>query len=121
MTYKTTALLIAVCFVAAIIALVRRQRLNVLYTYWWTFSAAAVLALGIFPQMLDHVGHYLGISYPPILAIVVALCMLFVKVLTMDIERTRQEKQIRILAQRMAAYEAQLNEMGRQDVASKAK
>ncbi|WP_161598392.1 DUF2304 domain-containing protein [Pseudodesulfovibrio senegalensis] len=114
MTYRTTALIIAVCFVAVIIALVRRQRLNVLYTYWWTFSAAAILALGIFPQMLDHVGRFLGISYPPILAIVVGLCMLFVKVLTMDIERTRQEKQIRILAQRMAAYEARLDAMARE-------
>ncbi len=110
MTYRTTALCIAIVFVAAIVLLVRRRRLNILYTYWWTFSALAILILGFFPQLLDRVGHALGVYYPPILAIVVALCMLFVKVLTMDIERTRQEKQIRILAQRMAAYEVRLDE-----------
>ncbi len=49
----------------------------------------------------------LGVSYPPILAIVLGFGMLLIKILTMDVERSRQERRIRRLAQRLAMLEAQ--------------
>ncbi|BCS89481.1 hypothetical protein PSDVSF_27230 [Pseudodesulfovibrio sediminis] len=115
MVFNLPAAVIALLFAASVLLLVRRQRLGVLHTLWWMVLVAGTLVLGLFPAVADWIGESVGIHYPPVLPIVLALCLLFVKVLTMDMERTRQEMQIRILAQKMAAYEAELQELkGRQ-------
>lgn len=109
--YDRPTALIALFFAAVILLLVRRQRLGVLHTVWWLCSVAGLVVLGVFPSLADRVGAALGIHYPPVLPIVVALCLLVVKILTMDLERTRQEANIRILAQKLAASEAELREL----------
>ncbi|MCJ2164995.1 MULTISPECIES: DUF2304 domain-containing protein [unclassified Pseudodesulfovibrio] len=109
--YNVTAAVISLFFVAVILLLVRRQRLGNRHTLWWLCTVAGMLAIGLFPSMADWVGTKLGVHYPPVLPIVLALCLIFVKILTMDIEWTRQESRIRILAQKMAAYEADIREI----------
>jgi len=47
------------------------------------------------------------VSYPPVLAIVLGFALLLIKILTMDLERSRQERMIRRLTQRLAILEAQ--------------
>lgn len=106
--YNFVTAIIAAFAVGVIIVLARRQRLGLYNTLWWMLAVVGILTTGFFPQLLDKVGWALGIHYPPILPIILALCILFVKVLTMDMERSRQEMKIRILAQKMAAYEAEL-------------
>ncbi len=98
-------------FIAILLLLIRRQRLGIFHTLWWLFSTISMFVLGFFPSVVDKIGIFLGIHYPPVLPIIVAICLLLVKVLTMDIERTRQEIKIRIMAQKMAAYEAELNSL----------
>lgn len=85
--------------------LVRRDRLHGSYAIWWVFVSAAVVAFGIFPGLIDWIGVRLGVAYPPILLVVVALLMLLVKMLTGDLDRTRQMRKLRYLAQRMAILE----------------
>jgi hypothetical protein len=109
--YNVTAAVISLFFVTVILFLVRRQRLGNLHTLWWLSTVAGVLAFGIFPSISDWVGSKLGVHYPPVLPLVLALCLIFVKILTMDIAWTRQESRIRILAQKMAAYEAEVREL----------
>ena len=111
MSFNLPAASVSLFSTAVILVLVRRQRLSVLHTLWWLSASAGMLVLGLFPSVADTIGRALGIHYPPVLPIVAALCLLFVKILTMDLERTRQETNIRILAQKMAAYEAELREL----------
>ncbi len=77
--------------VIMILLLVRRQRLGMFHTVWWLFAVFCMLSLGFLPSLVDWIGQFLGIHYPPVLPIILALCFLFIKVLTMDIERTQQE------------------------------
>lgn len=109
--YNYPAAIISVLSVVMIIHLVRRQRLGAMHTFWWLFAACGILVLGLFPSVADGVGAFFGIHYPPVLPIVAALCLLFVKVLTMDVAMMRQESKIRILAQKMAAYEVELRDI----------
>jgi len=109
--YNITAAAISLFFVGLILLLVRRQRLAVFHTLWWLFAVAGMLVAGFFPMILDRVGWFLGVQYPPVLPIIIALCFLFVKVLTMDIEKTKQEMKLRVLAQKMAAYDAELRRL----------
>lgn len=102
---------LSVLFVLIIFFLIRRQRLGIFQTSWWLFSALSILALGLFPSLADRIGFFFGIHYPPILPLILAVCMLFVKVLTMDIERTRQEIKIRVLIQKISVQETELQRL----------
>jgi hypothetical protein len=109
-TYQLTSMVIGVSLAIVILFLVRRDHLHGPYAVWWIGAAATVALLGFFPRLFDVLALKLGISYPPILAIVLGFSMLVVKILTMDLERSRQERLIRRLAQRLAMLEAQAPE-----------
>jgi hypothetical protein len=106
-TYQITSMGIGVGLAVIILLLVRRDHLHGPYAIWWIGAAATVAVLGLFPRLFDRLAVVLGVSYPPILAIVLGFGLLLVKMLTMDLERSRQERLIRRLAQRLAMLEAQ--------------
>ena len=104
-TYQITSMVIGISLAVIILFLVRRDHLHGPYAVWWIGAAATVGALGFFPRLFDYLAGYLGVRYPPILAIVLGLGLLLLKILTMDLERSRQERLIRRLAQRLAMLE----------------
>jgi len=108
MSYQLTSTLIGLLLAAAILWLVRRDHLHGPYALWWIGVALVATLLGFFPSLIDWLAAHLGVSYPPILALVLALAVLTLKALTMDLERSRQERRIRRLAQRLAMLEARL-------------
>ncbi len=105
-TYQITSMAIGVGLAAVILLLVRRDHLHGPYAIWWIGAAATVGVLGFFPRLFDYLAGYLGVQYPPILALVLGFGLLLLKILTMDLERSRQERLIRRLAQRLAMLEA---------------
>ena len=107
MTYQMTSMVIGLALAGIILWLVRRDHLHGPYAVWWIGAAATVTVLGFFPRVFDLIARHLGIGYPPMLAMVLGLAMLLIKILTMDLERSRQERQIRRLAQQIAMLEAQ--------------
>jgi hypothetical protein len=107
LSYRLTSAVIGVALAVIILWLVRRDRLHGPYAVWWVGAAGAVALFGSFPQVFDLLAPGLGISYPPVLALLLALALLLIKILTMDLERSRQERQIRRLTQRMAMLEVQ--------------
>jgi len=111
-TYQITSMAIGVSIAAIILLLVRRDHLHGPYAIWWIGAAVTIAGLGLFPRLFDHIAGKVGVSYPPILAIVLGFSLLLVKILTMDLERSRQERMIRRLAQRLAMLEAQAPEAG---------
>jgi len=117
-TYQITSMAIGVFLAAVILFLVRRDHLHGPYAIWWIGAAATVALLGFFPRLFDVVAVKLGVSYPPVLAIVLGFSMLLIKILTMDLERSRQERLIRRLAQRLAILEAQAPETNAADAAN---
>ncbi|EXJ17193.1 hypothetical protein D779_0020 [Imhoffiella purpurea] len=101
-----TSMVIGLALAATILWLVRRDHLHGPYAFWWIGAAATVTLLGTFPHLFDVAARYLGIGYPPILAVLLGFALLLIKILTMDLERSRQERHIRRLAQRIAMMEA---------------
>lgn len=106
MTYQLTSLAIGMAIALIILWLVRRDHLHGPYALWWIGASVAIVIIGAWPGLIDGVAGYLGIGYPPILAVIVGFGLLLVKILTMDLERSRQERRIRRLAQRLALLEA---------------
>jgi len=90
----------------AIIYLIRRDHLHIRYALNWIIIAIAIALFGINPQIIDYLSDQLGISYPPILAVVMAVCFMLLKLLLNDIQLSRQERQLIRLTQRLGMLEA---------------
>ncbi|MDZ7839275.1 MAG: DUF2304 domain-containing protein [Gammaproteobacteria bacterium] len=103
-----TSAVIAVAIAATIIWLVRRNHLHPRNAAWWISLAVVIAFIGMFPLTVDWIAVRLGVDYPPVLAVILGLAVILLKMLKTDIERTRDQQQIRILAQKVAVLEAQL-------------
>jgi len=91
--------------------LIRKDHLHVRYGLWWIAAAVAFAVLGLFPGIVDYVAVYLGIAYPPVLALILGLVALVLKILVMDIERSRNTIRMQRLVQRVALLEAELRDL----------
>jgi hypothetical protein len=105
--------IIGVLMGGAILYLVRRDHLHGSYALWWLAVAAAALLLGVFPQAIDWLGHVTGIYYPPVLPIIAAIGMILLRMLKMDIDRSRSERQLRRLTQKLGILEQELTQAKR--------
>jgi hypothetical protein len=110
MTAGITAALIGILLAGAILYLVRRDHLHGSFAIWWLTVAAAILVLGIFPPVIDWLGSITGIYYPPILPITIGIGMILIRLLKMDVDRSRSERQIRRLTQKLAILEQELRD-----------
>ncbi len=63
--------------------------------------------LGFAPGLIDQIASSLGVSYPPVLALTVGIALLVLKILLMDIDRSRIELRNQRLVQRIAMLEAE--------------
>ena len=91
-----------------ILLLIRRDRLHVHHGLGWIVLAAIIAILGFFPAIIDSVAESLGVAYPPTLALTLAIAMLVIKILLMDLERSRLEMRNQRLTQRVAMLEADM-------------
>lgn len=103
-----TSLGIGITIAVTILVLVRKNHLMVSHAIWWLLVAAASITFGAYPWLIDRIGATLGVQYPPILLIVVGLGLVLIKMLTMDLKRSEQERNIRALTQRMAILESEM-------------
>jgi len=108
MSAVLTAALIGIAMAGAIFYLVRRDHLHGSYALWWLAVAAAALLLGVFPQAIDWLGRVTGIAYAPVLPIIIGLAMILLRMLKMDIDRSRSERQLRRLTQKLGIIEQEL-------------
>ena len=91
-----------------IILLMRKDKLHVSHGLGWIIVAAAFALLGFTPRLFDKFSSYLGVASPPILALTLAIAVLVIKILLMDIERSRIELRNQRLIQRLAMLEAEM-------------
>lgn len=108
LSYHATSALIGISLGLIILYLVRRNHLHTRYALPWLLTAINILILGMFPTISDTVSGWLGINYPPTLVLIGAIALLVIKLLLIDIDRSRTEVQSQRLIQRLAILEARL-------------
>jgi hypothetical protein len=118
--YQITSTVIGFGLAFAIFLLVRRDRLHGRFAIWWLGVALACAVLGAFPQLTDIVAAKLGISYPPILVVIIGIGYILLRIITMDMDRSRNEIKITRLAQKLAILEGELYKRNPSDGASDA-
>jgi hypothetical protein len=105
--YRITSLAIGLAIAFTILRLVRKDLIHTRYSIWWLIVALASALLGGFPALVDEIASKLGVTYPPILLVIVGMGLLLIKMLTMDVERSDQERRLRILTQRLAILDSE--------------
>lgn len=101
---------IGLVLAGTILYLVRRDHLHGPYALGWLALAAVIIAIAAFPRIIDKIGSLVGISYPPILVCLLAIAALLIKSLIGDLERSRQERALRRLSQKLAILERDLDQ-----------
>lgn len=104
-------LAIGLFLAGSILYLVRRDHLHGPYALGWLALATGIILIAAFPRIIDRVGSLIGIYYPPILVCLVAIAALLLKSLISDLERSRQERSLRRLSQKLAILENELAEL----------
>ena len=108
---QITAAILGVALAGAIFYLVRRDHLHGPFAAWWLMVAAATLVLGMFPAVVIWLGKLTGINYAPVLPIIIGLSMILLRLLKLDIDRSRQERQMRRLTQKLAILEQEIERL----------
>lgn len=90
----------------AIVFLTRKDHIAPLVAARWFVIAALVLFVGFFPGLVDWLGTYLGIGYPPVIPILAGLAAALIKILMMDIERQKLITKLDRVVQRLAILES---------------
>ncbi len=111
---QVTAAILGVGLAGAIFYLVRRDHLHGPFAAWWLMVAAATLTLGMFPGVVVWLGKITGINYAPVLPIIIGLSMVLLRLLKLDIDRSRQERQMRRLTQKLAILEQEIELLRRE-------
>ena len=88
-----------------IVFLTRRDHISPLVAARWFLIAILVLVVSFFPSAVDNIGQLLGIGYPPIIPILIALAAAMIKILMMDIERQKMQVKLDRVVQRLALVE----------------
>lgn len=111
-TYQLTSAAIGLMMAIIIVWLVRRDQLHGKFAPWWIAVAVVFAVFGVAPQLIDIIAGRLGVSYPPILMVLGGIAFLVLKVIIMDIERSRNVVQLQRLLQRVAMLEGELQAKG---------
>jgi len=110
LSYQWTTAIIGLMIAMVIFFLIRRDILHVKRSLWWIGIALLIVFMGFFPLQIAQFGVILGVNYPPILILTVGMGLILIKILSMDLERSKQERMLRRLNQKIAMLEGFLKE-----------
>jgi hypothetical protein len=105
-SYHLVVLVMGIGLAIGILYLVRRDHIYIRQGVFWIAVGALSLLFGVAPGLIDLLGGWLEIAYPPTLIFLVAIIVLVVKALLGDIALTQVRRDVRRLNQRIALLEA---------------
>ena len=102
---QVVAIVAASGLILVLLDLVRRRRLLERYALLWLFSAAILLALAVWRDLLADVADLIGVAYPPNALFLIAFGFVLVLLLHFSLAVSRMADQTKVLAQRIALLE----------------
>jgi len=93
-----------------LLRMLRRRQLRGKYTLLWMFVGIVVLALAVFPSLLDHTANLLGIYSGPNLLFLLAIAFLLLVCIYFSWELSRLEERSRLLAEEVAILRGEQDE-----------
>jgi hypothetical protein len=107
------AIVSALLLFGLVFELVRRRRLQERYALAWLLSAAGLLALAVSGDLLEAFAGAVGIAYAPSAFFAVILGTVVLLLLHFSLVVSRMTDQAKVLAQRVAMLQQQVDELQR--------
>ena len=108
---QLVSILVTAGLFSLVFELVRRRRLMERYALLWLFSAAVLLALSVWRQLLQLFADAVGIAYAPSALFLVALGFILILLLHFSLVISRLTDQNKVLAQRLGLLQQQVDEL----------
>ncbi len=105
------ALMLAAAFLAAMIELIRKKRVALKYALLWLFSGIVMLALAVFPGLLDWIAGVLGVYNPVNALFAIMLCCVMLLQISFSVIVSGEKKTTVRLTQEIALLEQRLREL----------
>lgn len=110
LSQRVEVIALAIFTCALIFELVRRKHLMERYAILWLVAGVTVLVLGVWKGLLTTLSHAVGIYYPPSALFAVAFLFVLLMLVHFSITVSRLSAQNKVLAQRLALLQQQLEE-----------
>jgi hypothetical protein len=98
----------ALVLLVAILELIRSRRLQERYAMLWLLTGAVILVLGLWRGLLSKIADLVGIAYPPSALFVLAAFFILLLLLHYSTVISKLSDENRILAQRLALLQNDL-------------
>jgi len=108
---QLVSILVTAGLFAVVFELVRRRRLMERYAILWLVSAAVLLALSVWRQLLQLFSNAVGVAYAPSALFLVALGFVLVLLLHFSLVISRLTDQNKVLAQRLGLLQQEVDEL----------
>jgi len=102
-------LVVSLIFLGYIIYLVKNSNLKEEYSFLWIAVSIVMIAVSIFPQLLNFLRRFLGFSFIENILYFFSLFFLLVLSLQMTVQVSKLSNQTKTLAQKLAMLEEKLN------------
>lgn len=106
---RVEVLLAAILICVVIFELVRRRHLMERYALLWLLAGVGVMVLAIWQGLLTTVSGWVGIYYPPAALFAAGFVFVLIMLLHFSIAVSRLSDQNKILAQRLALLQEELD------------
>ena len=99
-------LILAVLVCTFVVIQVRNQRMKERYAALWLIIGTTIIVLGVFPNLLNGVAHFVGVALPVNLLFLLSILLLMGVSIHLTLELSRLSEKTRILAEEVAILKA---------------
>ena len=99
-------LILAVLICTFVVIQVRNQRMKERYAALWLIIGTTIIVLGVFPNLLNGVAHFVGVALPVNLLFLLSILLLMGVSIHLTLALSRLSEKTRILAEEVAILKA---------------
>ena len=103
------SILVAVVVFAFVIQLLRLGKLKERHAVWWVLGSIFALLFSVFPEALTSISRFFGFGVPANFAFFSSIVILLIVAAQLTSELVTLEEKTRILAEKIALLENQIN------------
>ena len=100
--FRIIIILAGILFLAITFNMLIRRRISERNSLSWLFWGVLFVLFAAFPDMLDHLAHLVGVSYPPSLLFFFSSILVILIIMGQSVQLTQLEVRSRELAQLVA-------------------
>ena len=108
---QMVALIAGILFLVMMIDLIRKNRVTVKYALLWLLSGVIMIALAVFPQLLDLLAGLIGVYSPVNALFAILLCCGLVLMISFSVIMSGNKKAIVKLTQEISLLENRIRKL----------